>query len=111
MMYAHQTYVPAPMQQSAPILSRDRIDMTANKLELTVPLLHEPHTAKEVLVGAYNTLGQQVPTLSRPFSSDYSSVTSNLTINLSPGPQTVLCHDACSCVSCQAVSQAQLQER
>ncbi|CAK0784415.1 hypothetical protein CVIRNUC_007619 [Coccomyxa viridis] len=59
MMYAHQTYVPAPMQQSAPILSRDRIDMTANKLELTVPLLHEPHTAKEVLVGAYNTLGHQ----------------------------------------------------
>ena len=62
MMYAHQTYVPAPMQQSAPILSVDRIDMTANKLELTVPLLYEPNTAKEVLVGAYNTVGHQVPT-------------------------------------------------
>ena len=86
MMYAHQTYVPAPMQQSAPILSRDRIDMTANKLELTVPLLHEPHTAKEVLVGAYNTLGHQVTTLAGPYRVDYQSVTSILTSNLRPGP-------------------------
>ena len=35
MMYAHQTYVPAPVQQSAPILSVDRIDTTAHNLELT----------------------------------------------------------------------------
>lgn len=59
-MYAHQTYVPAPVQQSAPILSVDRMNMTAHNLEQTVPLLHEAHTAKDRLVGAYQTVQHQV---------------------------------------------------
>ena len=60
MMYAHQTYVPAPIQQSAPILSVERTTTTAHSLEQTVPLLHEAHTAKDVLVGAYKTAHHQV---------------------------------------------------
>jgi hypothetical protein len=60
MMYAHQTYVPAPIQQSAPILSVERTNTTANSLEQTVPLLHEAHTAKDILVGAYKTAHNQV---------------------------------------------------
>ena len=59
MMYAHQTYVPAPVQQSAPILSVDRIDTTAHNLEQTVPLLHEAHTARDILVGAYQPAQHQ----------------------------------------------------
>ena len=61
MMYAHQTYVPAPVQQSAPILSVDRMSTTALNLEQTVPLLHEAHTAKDILVGAYQSVQHQVP--------------------------------------------------
>ena len=59
-MYAAQTYVPAPVQQSAPILSVDRMNMTAHNLEQTVPLLHEAHTTKDILVGAYQTRQHQV---------------------------------------------------
>ncbi len=60
LMYAHQTYVPAPVQQSAPILSVDRMSTTAHNLEQTVPMLHEAHTAKDILVGAYHTVQHQV---------------------------------------------------
>lgn len=60
LMYAHQTYVPAPVQQSAPILSVDRMSTTAQNLEQTVPLLHEAHTVQDILVGAYQTVQHQV---------------------------------------------------
>lgn len=53
MTNAHQTYVPAPMQQSAPMLSWERTDKTAQNLELTVPLFYQANTARDSLVGAY----------------------------------------------------------
>ena len=60
MMHAHQTYVPAPTQQSASILSAEKIDPTAFTLEQTVPLLHEAHTQKEILIGSYQAAQHQV---------------------------------------------------
>ena len=97
MMYAHQTYVPAPIQQSAPILSVDRTNTTANSLEQTVPLLHEAHTAKDILVGAYKTAHHQVASaLLLAFSVDSRLVLMHPPEWLSRVPQHLtITHPAC----------------
>ena len=103
MMYAHQTYVPAPTQQSAPILSVDRTNTTANSLEQTVPQLHEAHTAKDILLGAYKTAHHQVASaLLLAFSVDSRLVSIHPPEWLSRVPQHLtITHPAgCACDHC-----------
>ncbi|KAK9908005.1 hypothetical protein WJX75_001359 [Coccomyxa subellipsoidea] len=49
---ASATYMPPPQQQTAPIFSSDRIDRTVERLEPTVPLLHQAHAANHLLASA-----------------------------------------------------------
>jgi hypothetical protein len=44
--------MPPPQQQTAPIFSSDRIDRTVERLEPTVPLLHQAHAANHLLASA-----------------------------------------------------------
>lgn len=44
--------MPPPQQQTAPIFSSDRIDRTVERLEPTVPLLHQAHAANHLLTSA-----------------------------------------------------------
>ncbi len=49
---ANATYMPPPMQQTAPIFSSECIDRTVERLEPTVPLLHQAHPATHLLANA-----------------------------------------------------------
>ena len=49
---ANATYMPPPLQQTAPIFSSDRIDRTVQSLEPTVPLLHQAQASSHLLASA-----------------------------------------------------------
>ncbi|CAL8469551.1 g9092 [Coccomyxa elongata] len=51
-MQANATYMPPPLQQTAPIFSSDRIDRTVQSLEPTVPLLHQVQPSSQLLASA-----------------------------------------------------------